>query len=147
MPQETKSSPGVPLGGAATSADTLSVAGLTSELGSDPAATLEILERAFDFRGDVTLTLRSGATVAGYLFDRRRGRTLADSYVRLMPPPRAGSKEGENEKVRVAYAEIARIAFSDRDPAAGRSFESWVKKYVEKKLKGEKASIESETLD
>lgn len=151
MPQETKSSPGVPLNGVATpatpGADTLSVAGLAADLAGNDAATLDILEKAFDFRGDVTLTLRNGTTVAGYLFDRRRGGTLADSYIRLMPPPRAGSMEGDNEKIRVAYAEIAHIAFSDRDPAAGKSFETWVKKYVEKKLKGEKASIESETLD
>ncbi|MBX3402776.1 MAG: hypothetical protein KF699_05100 [Phycisphaeraceae bacterium] len=148
MPQETKSSPGLPLNGvAAPAADSLSVAGLTANLGSDSAAMIDILEKAFDFRGDVTLTLKNGSTVSGYLFDRRRGGTLADSYIRLMPPPRAGAREGENEKVRVAYSDIAHIAFSDRDPAAGKSFETWVKKYVEKKIKGEKASIESETLD
>ncbi len=151
MPQETKSSPGAPHNGVATPAaagtDALSVAGLTADLGGDAAATLDVLEKAFDFRGDVTLTLRNGSTLTGYLFDRRRGRTLADSYVRLMPPPREGANDGEHEKVRVAYADIARIAFSDRDPAAGKSFETWVKKYVEKKLKGEKASIESETLE
>ena len=46
-----------------------------------------------------------------------------------------------------AYADIKHIAFSDRDPSSGKSFETWVKKYVEKKLKGEKASIEAESLD
>lgn len=114
------------------------VAGATIDL-ADEATAMAVLEKAFDYRGDVTLTLKSGGTVAGYLFDRRRGPTLRESHVRLMPL--------EGDKVAVAYDQITRIAFSDRDPAAGKSFETWVKKYVEKKLAGEKASIESEKLD
>ena len=31
----------------------------------------EALEKAFDYRGDLTLTLKDGQTVEGYLFDRR----------------------------------------------------------------------------
>jgi len=154
VPQETKSSPGAPLNGVATpatlAADSLSVAGLTAELGHDPAATLDILEKAFDYRGDVTITRANGKTLTGYLFDRRRGKTLSDSYIRLMPPPAPGAAptpEGQNEKIQVPYADIRHIAFSDRDPSSGKSFETWVKKYVEKKLKGEKASIDSESLD
>lgn len=148
MPQETKSSPAAPVNGvAASAADSLSVAGLAADLGGDPAATLDILEKAFDYRGDVTITCANGKTLTGYLFDRRRGKNLSDSYIRLMPPPAAGAAEGVHEKITVAYADIRHIAFSDRDPAAGKSFETWVKKYIEKKLKGEKASIESETLD
>src|SRR5206468_1547330 len=30
------------------------------------------LEKAFDFRGDITLTLKSGEKVEGYIFDRRQ---------------------------------------------------------------------------
>jgi hypothetical protein len=133
MPQETKSMP----------ADLLekqhSVAGMSVDLG-DEAATFDVLEKAFDYRGDVTLTLKDGRTIAGYLFDRRKGKSLADSSVRLMGA-------ASDDKITVKYAEIARIAFSDRDPAAGKSFETWVKKYIEKKMAGEKASIESESLD
>ncbi len=138
MPQDTKSTPASP---------SLSVAGLAAELGNDAGATLDILEKAFDYRGDVTITRADGKQFTGYLFDRRRGKGLGDSYIRLMPPAAAGAKDGENEKIKVPYSEIRHIAFSDRDPAAGKSFETWVKKYIEKKLKGEKASIESESLD
>ncbi len=130
MPQETKSMPDP----AATSP-----AGWAVDL-RDPTLTTEALERAFDFRGDVTLTLADGRIVAGYLFDRIRGRSMSDSFVRVM-----GALS--DEKVRVAYADIRHVAFSDRDPAAGKSFETWVKKYVEKKMAGEKAGIESEVLD
>ena len=48
----------------------------------------------------------------------------------------------------IAYADIAGIAFSGRDTAAGKSYEAWVKKYWEKREKGEKnISIEPEALE
>lgn len=133
MPQETKSVPESMADPAGT------CAGWVRDLGDD-AAAFDILEKAFDYRGDVTLTLRDGKTVTGYLFDRKRGTGLKDSVVRVMDA-------GSGEKINVGYGEIARIAFSERDPAAGKSFETWVKKYIEKKLAGEAASIESEKLD
>jgi hypothetical protein len=111
--------------------------GFAAEL-HDDATRFDVLEKAFDFRGDCTLTLTDGRTVAGYIFDRRRGTSAADSSIRLMPP------EGDN--ITVPYAKVARIEFG-KDTAHGKSFETWVKKYVEKKLKGEKASIESEALN
>ena len=45
----------------------------------------EALEKAFDYRGDITVTRKDGSQVQGYLFDRRTGATLADSYVRIIP--------------------------------------------------------------
>jgi hypothetical protein len=88
------------------------------------------LEQAFDYRGDVTLTLKNGEVLVGYVFDRRTGKSLADSYVRVLP-------QDSPQKRDVAYAEIAALAFSGRDPAAGKSWEAWVKKYEEKKAAGE----------
>ncbi len=98
------------------------------------------LEKAFDYRGDITITRKDGSKVEGYIFDRRNGRTLVDSFVRLYP------KES-SEKIAIAYADIAALKFADRDPAAGRSWEAWVKKYWEKKQAGEKnIGIEAEDL-
>jgi hypothetical protein len=88
------------------------------------------LEQAFDYRGDVTITLKSGETVVGYVFDRRPGKTLADSYVRVL-------EQESHEKRDIPYAEIAALSFSGRDTAAGKSWEAWVKKYMEKKAAGE----------
>lgn len=102
----------------------------------------EALEKAFDYRGDVTITRKSGEVVEGYIFDRTTGGSLADSYVRLIPA------KGERAKVRLAYSDIAALAFTGRDTAAGRSFDAWVKKYWEKKAAGEKnIGIEAEKLD
>src|SRR5271167_1223888 len=45
----------------------------------------EALEKAFDYRGDITITRKDGSQVEGYLFDRRSGATLADSFIRIIP--------------------------------------------------------------
>ena len=101
----------------------------------------EALEKAFDYRGDVTITLKNGEKVEGYLFDRRSGSSLADSFVRVIPT-------NAKTKVNVTYADIAALAFTGRDTAAGKTFEAWVKKYWEKKAAGEKnIQIEPEKLD
>jgi len=98
------------------------------------------LEKAFDYRGDVTLTLKDGRVVHGYVFDRRTGATLQDVAVRLIP-------SDERTKLTIPYAEIAALAFTGRDNAAGRTFDAWVKKYWEKKAAGEKnIAIEPESL-
>jgi hypothetical protein len=99
------------------------------------------LEKAFDYRGDITLTRKDGSKVEGYLYDRRTGATLADSYVRIIPV-------NEKTRLNVAYSEIAALAFTGRDNAAGKTFDAWVKKYWEKKAAGEKnIQIEPEKLD
>jgi hypothetical protein len=101
----------------------------------------DALEKAFDYRGDITITRKDGSMVEGYIFDRRRGATLAASLVRVLLP-------GTSQKVSIPYSEIAALAFSGRDTAAGKSFEAWVKKYWEKKAAGEKGiGIEAEKLD
>ncbi len=100
------------------------------------------LEKAFDYRGDVTLTLKDGRRIEGYVFDRKMGGPqLSDCIVRLMPKDQPG-------KLSVCYSEIAALAFTGRDTAAGKSFAAWVKKYNEKKASGEKnIGIDSDPLD
>ena len=101
----------------------------------------QALEKAFDYRGDITITLKSGEKVEGYIFDRRTGKSLSDSVVRLYP------KSGD-QKVSIAYADIAALAFTGKDTAAGKSWEAWMKKYQEKKAAGEKnIGLQPESLD
>jgi len=104
--------------------------GWIPELASDEEVR-EALEKAFDYRGDVSITLKSGEKVEGYIFDRRTGTSLSDSVVRLFP------KSG-NQKISISYADIAALAFSGKDTAAGKTWEAWMKKYNEKKAAGEK---------
>ena len=91
----------------------------------------QALEKAFDYRGDVTLTLKSGERIEAYIFNRQTGSTLADSYVQYFTPK-------ATEKRKVSYAEIARLEFSGKDRAAGKHWEDWVKAYNERKAAGEK---------
>jgi hypothetical protein len=101
----------------------------------------QALEKAFDYRGDVTITRKDGSKVEGYIFDRCAGKTLADSAVRLFP-------KDADQKISIAYSDIAALAFSGRDTAAGKSFEAWVRKYWEKKAAGEKnIGIQAEALE
>jgi hypothetical protein len=101
----------------------------------------EGLEKAFDYRGDVTITRKDGRTVEGYIFDRRAGATTAQSFIRLFP-------KGDSTKVSIPYSEIVSLAFTGRDSAAGKSWEAWLKKYWEKKAAGEKnIELTPEKLD
>ncbi len=99
------------------------------------------LEKAFDYRGDVTLTLKDNSKIEGYLFDRTTGSSLTTSFVRVLP-------KDSNQKLKISYAEIAALAFTGRDTAAGKSWEAWVGKYWEKKASGEGVlTLEPESLE
>ncbi|MEO8737419.1 MAG: hypothetical protein ABI380_12885 [Edaphobacter sp.] len=114
--------------------------GWVPELASE-AEIREALEKAFDYRGDVSITRKDGSKIEGYLFDRRSGASLSDSFIRIIPST-------AQTKVNIAYADIAALAFTGRDTAAGKTFEAWVKKYWEKKAAGEQnIQIEPEKLD
>jgi hypothetical protein len=104
--------------------------GLIPELAGENEVK-QALEKAFDYRGDVTITLKNGSKLEGYIFDRRPGKGLSDSIVRLYP-------KDSDQKLSITYADIAGLAFTGRDTAAGRSWEAWVRKYWEKRAAGEK---------
>jgi len=89
------------------------------------------LEKAFDYRGDVTLTLKSGEKIEAYIFNRSTGATLAESWVQYFTP-------NAPDKRKLSYADIARIEFTGKDRAAGKHWEDWVKAWNEKKAAGEK---------
>jgi len=99
------------------------------------------LEQAFDYRGDVLITRKDGSKIEGYIFDRRQGKSLADSFARILP------KDGSG-RVAVAYIDIAALAFTGRDMAAGKSWENWIRQYWEKKAAGETdISLQPEELE
>ena len=60
----------------------------------------EGLEKAFDYRGDVTITTKDGSRIEGYIFDRRSGKNLADSFVRLFPKNEDGRSLWLTRKLR-----------------------------------------------
>ena len=104
--------------------------GWVPELASDEDLR-QALEKAFDYRGDITITTKAGKTIEAYVFNRHTGAGLQDSYIQYFAP-------NVNGKQKMTYAEIARLEFSGKDRAAGKHWEDWVKAYNERKAAGEK---------
>ena len=104
--------------------------GWVPELASEDALK-DALEKAFDYRGDVTITTKAGKKIEAYIFNRHTGATLAESWVQYFEP-------NVNGKQKLAYDQIARLEFSGKDRAAGKHWEDWVKAYNERKAAGEK---------
>jgi hypothetical protein len=82
------------------------------------------LQEAVDFRGDVTITLNDGSSREGYMF------SLGEHNVEMFPAKEAGIWT-------IPKSEIASVQRSGRDPADGKSWEAWVKKYNENKARRE----------
>ena len=120
-----------------TERDTLQ--GWVPELAGDEEIR-QALEMAFDYRGDVTITKKDGTVIEGYIFDRRSGKNLRDSLVRVLP-------KDSNQRQSISYADIAGLTFSGRDTAAGKSWEAWVRKYWEKRAVGERYNLAPDTQD
>ena len=83
------------------------------------AELAEAVDLAFDYRGDVTVSLRSGESVSGYLFNRQINGS--DSYLEVFP---SNSPHAQ----RVLYDQIAAIAFTGEDTATGKSWQNWIAK-------------------
>lgn len=107
----------------------------------DPRHMAEAIEMAANYRGDVTITLAStGETIEGYIFDHRPHPDFSRAIVRVIP-------KGTDDRRVIACDDIAVLEFTGRDTAEGKSFETWMKKYVRQKLSGKAASIEAESLE
>ncbi|HAP41663.1 MAG TPA: hypothetical protein DCQ94_18180 [Nitrospira sp.] len=77
------------------------------------------IELAFDYRGDITVELKSGDRVIGYLFNR--ASTGDQPTIELFPATSNGT-------MTIPYSEIAAIAFTGEDTATGKSWEAWMAK-------------------
>jgi hypothetical protein len=124
----------------APGAEHQNVQGWIPALGSD-GELRDALEKAFDYRGDVAITLKSGERIDAFIFNRHTGATLADSHVEYFAPKVA-------KKLRLSYADIDRLEFSGKDCAAGKQWQDWVTKYNERKAAGEKGiALNPDALD
>jgi hypothetical protein len=102
---------------------------------ASPSDIAEAVELAFDYRGDVTLELTSGESVAGYLFNRQV--TGANPSIEIFPADNPAPRA-------IAYSAIASIAFTGEDTANGKSWESWVsKKESERRAESERVEADA----
>ncbi len=79
----------------------------------------DALEKAFDYRGDITITLKNDTKIVGYVFNRES--KVAEPFAELYPADR-------DEKIKVYYKDIAGLVFSGVDTAAGKSWAVWLEK-------------------
>jgi hypothetical protein len=84
-----------------------------------PAELADAIEQAFDYRGNVTLELRSGVMIEGYLFNRSASDPCP--FVQVFPKSETG------ERI-IPYADIVAVTLSGKDTASGKSWEAWVNK-------------------
>ncbi len=97
---------------------------------------VEVIEAAFDFRGDVTLELKDGSRIEGYVFNR--DSKAAEPYIQLFPKDEAGTKA-------IKYTDIMAVAFTGEDTAFGKSWEGWVtKSETLRKAEAERVRAEAE---
>ena len=93
----------------------------------DPGSLQEIVEIAFDYRGDVTLLLRDGDDLVGYLANRSICRQVpAESWIEVFPAT-GGPRR------RISLVAIRGLILSGKDVASGKSWENWLKKYTERR--------------
>lgn len=84
----------------------------------------DVVEHAFDYRGNVTLMRRDGGELIGYLFNR--------NFDASIPFVQVFDQDGEAHKIVIE--EIENITFTGRDTAAGQSYEAWKRRKEEEKM-------------
>ncbi len=125
MPAEVKTHPGAKID---------SLEGSVFEIRSE-ADRIEGIDKAFDYRGDVTLTL-TNEQVECYIFNRD---------AKAVPPRVEVFIKGQDAPRIIPYADIIAIAFTGRDTADGKSWAAWVsKKEDERKAEAERIKAEVE---
>ena len=93
----------------------------------DPGSLQEIVEIAFDYRGDVTILLRDEDDLVGYLANRSICRQVpAESWIEVFPAT-GGPRR------RISLVAIRGLILSGKDVASGKSWENWLKKYTERR--------------
>ena len=83
----------------------------------------DALDKALDYRGDVTVTLKDGTQQVVYVFNREA--KAAEPYIEAFPAEK-------DEKIKIYYKDIAGLYFSGIDTAAGKSWAVWMAKYMAK---------------
>ena len=81
------------------------------------------IEAAYDYRGHVTLALKDGSQLEGYLYNRfyAHPKSGESFYVDVMV-------KNQEERRRIPMSEIRSISLSGEDCAAGKSYADYIAK-------------------
>jgi len=108
----------------------MTLEGWVPEIG-ESLTLAEVIDRAFDYRGNTTIVKRDGTEVVGYLFNR--SRLVPEPFVQFF------DEKGDGP-FTVLYAEITNIKFTGKDTAAGNSWKAWVERKERERAQGAGAS-------
>ncbi|MGF1679468.1 MAG: hypothetical protein ACFCUX_09790 [Candidatus Methylacidiphilales bacterium] len=87
---------------------------------SDPASLELALRYAFDYRGDVTLDLKEGRSVEGFVHNFNIKSDTVHLFVA------ESKRESSNQTIKAS--EISCIRFTGPDTAFGKSWDDWMAK-------------------
>ncbi|HEV8227537.1 MAG TPA: hypothetical protein VGQ74_11070 [Methylomirabilota bacterium] len=95
---------------------------------NDYMSLQEVVEFAFDYRGNTTVVKNDGSEIVGYIFNRNSD--APEPFIQLFD-------ERGDGPFNIPYRDIATIKFTGKDTAAGNSWKAWVeRKEKEKALRG-----------
>jgi hypothetical protein len=97
--------------------DGATLEGWVPEIG--PGLSLaDVVDKAFDYRGNVTVVQTDGSETEGYLFNRNADAPVP--FVQMFDLSGGGPHT-------ISYREIRTIRFTGRDTAAGNSYAAWLR--------------------
>jgi hypothetical protein len=86
---------------------------------NDYLTLAEVVEFAFDYRGNTTIVRRDGGEVVGYIFNR--DAEAPEPFLEYVD-------EAGQGPFRLPYADIRTIRFTGKDTAQGNSWKAWVER-------------------
>src|SRR2546428_11374735 len=75
----------------------------------------EVVDRAFDYRGDVTVVTASGRELVGYVYNR--DAHVAQPFLQMF--------DADGGSHQLSYSDIRAIRFTGKDTAAGAAYQAW----------------------
>ena len=86
---------------------------------NDYTSLHEVVDFAFDYRGNTTVVKTDGSEVVGYIFNRNAD--VPEPFIQLFD-------EQGNGPFAIPYRDIVTIKFTGKDTAAGNSWKAWVER-------------------
>ena len=77
----------------------------------------EVIDFAFDYRGNTTIVKTDGTEVVGYVFNR--DKRVPEPFIQFFD-------ENGDGPFTLPYSAIATVKFTGRDTAAGNSWKAWL---------------------
>jgi len=86
---------------------------------NDYTSLREVVDFAFDYRGNTTVVKKDGGEIVGYIFNR--DADAPEAFIQLF------DEQGDGP-FTIPYRDIVNIKFTGKDTAAGNSWKAWVER-------------------